>query len=370
MKIAKLILLAFMLLPLCATGYAQTVGINPNPKITPLNTDFTVNVQLQTATQIRGYGISLQYDPSHVTYVSASQGSLFSGQPIGWWIVNTDTLNTVHVECLIFGAGLYVTGPGNMLNLTFHAVAGDYTEIVISSVKLYDVTGHLYPTVAKVNGDVIIGSQPAYLKSKCWLQGPYYNGAMQTGQHDFIPLTSPYAADPVTVGAIPANVVDWALMELRSTYNGQPVLRKSLWLCSDGYLKMPGKPYVILMNTAPGPYFVVIRHRNHLAVMSATAVQFAASGSPPLLDLTNIANVYGNGGVVQVAEGVVALIAGDADQNGSVLPSDRNSWWRIQVGLSGYLASDFDLDGNVMPSDMNGYWRLNTGLSSWVPISQ
>ncbi|HNT52431.1 MAG TPA: hypothetical protein PKH19_03445, partial [Candidatus Syntrophosphaera sp.] len=242
-----------------------------------------------------------------------------------------------------------------------------FTQLTVDWMKIYDLSGGYSADIGHTPGDIIIGSQPAYARIKCWLQGPYANGAMQAALNDYIPLTSPYAADPVTVDAIPSDVVDWALMELRSSYNGQPVASRSLWLGAGGYLRSPGKPYVVMMNSSPGPYYVVIRHRNHLAVMSAAAFQFAASGLPPLLDLTDIASIYGNGGVAQLAPGVIGLIAGDADQSGSVLPSDRNQYWRVQAGLSGYLESDFDLDGTVLPSDRNMFWRVNSGLMTQVP---
>ena len=348
----------------------QSVSISPNPQITILQQNFVEYVRLDTATQIRGCTVWLDYDPTEITFVSAARGSIFNGFSNFWWQCIQESTTRTRIECIIMGAGLFVNGPGNLLNVTYRAVAGEYSSIQISNIELYDILGYVIPGTVTQDGDIIIGSQPAYAKIKCWLQGPYANGAMLTGQHDYIPLTSPYSADPATVAAIPADVVDWALMELRSAYNGQPVLSKSLWLGSDGYLRSPGKPYVIMMQTSPGPYYVVLRHRNHLAVMSATPFQFASTGTPPELDLTLLANIYGNGGVAQVASGVVAMIAGDADQSGAVLPSDRNQFWRVQAGLSGYLNADFNLDGNVLPSDLNGYWRVNSGLLTQVPNSR
>lgn len=363
-----LLLISVLLLGVCIFG--QTVGINPNPKVTPPNTDFSVNVQLETETVTRGFSISIKYDPTHLSFVSASQSSVFDGYFIGWWIVNTDTLNTVHVECLIFGAGLSVTGPCNLLNLTFHANAGGYTKLDIDSIYLFDIRGRPIPDVTCVNGDIIIGSQPAYMKSKCWLQGAYSDGAMHTQQNSLIPLTSPYTADPLIAADIPADVVDWVLLELRSTYNGPPVARKSLFQGSDGFLRTPGKSCIILMNTAPGPYYVVLRHRNHLAVMSSSAFLFADNGTAPVLDFSTPANIYGNGGVVEVQTGVVALAAGDADQDGNIAPSDQTVYWRTQTGMSGYLSGDFNLDAFVLPSDLNGLWRTNSGMMSLVPASQ
>jgi hypothetical protein len=349
---------------------AASVSIAPNPKTTPLQQNFTVNFYLDTATQVRGCTAWITRDPAKLTFVSAARGSLFNGFSNFWWQVVQESSTTTRIECLIMGAGLSVTGPGNLLNLTYTAIAGDFTTLTVSGAELFDISGYAIPNVTSTSGDIIIGNLPAYLKTKCWLQGPYSNGTMSTGINSIIPLTSPFTADPVTVSTIPADAVDWMLMELRSTYNGQPVKYQSVFLGSNGYLRTPGKPYVIFMNTTPGSYFVVIRHRNHLPVMSSNAFQFASTGSPPLLDLTSVNNIYGGLGVVVVAPGIIALPAGDADLNGTIAPSDRNLFWRIQTGTSGYLSADFNLNGNVAPSDLNGYWRLNTGLSTSVPLSQ
>lgn len=360
-----------LFLALSGIASGQSIGIVPNPKVTPLNQNFTVNPYLETPTQIRGCMVKLTYDPAKLTYVTASKGALFSAYSSVWWQSVQETPNTRRIECIIMGAGLYVTGPGNMLNVTFTAIAGEYAKIEISEWEIYEpVDGLVIPGVTATGGDVIIGTSPAYGKVRCFLQGPYSNGSMNLALNPSIPLISPYSADPASVPSMPTDIVDWVLLEFRSTSNGQPVLSKSMLLDANGYLRMPDKPYFIMLDFSTGPYFVVFRHRNHLSVMSANSFQLASSGTPPMLDLTTLASIYGNGGVIEVDFGVVAPAAGDADQNGSVLPSDRNMHWRIQSGLSGYRSADFNLDGNVMPSDLNGYWRLNSGLSGTVPVSR
>lgn len=364
--------LALTLLTAClALGLgAQVVSIIPNPQTAQLQQNFTVTVHLDTATEVRGSTSWITYDPSKVTFVSAFRGSLLDGFPMYWFIAEPEAPNRVRISSQILQGGASVTGPGDLIYITFTASEGDFTTLEFYNFQLYDLIGNVIPGVTTNNGDVIIGPSPVYLKAKCWLQGVYSNGAMHTLQNGLIPLTSPYAADPVTVSSIPEDVVDWCLLELRSTYDGQPVLRKSAWLGSDGWLRLPDKPYLILMDSSAGPYYVVVRHRNHLAAMSSSAITFGSSGFPPDLDLSDITNIFGSGGVIEVETGIVALAAGDADQNGTVAPTDRNSYWRIQAGLSGYLSADFNLDTFVSPSDLNSLWRTNAGLLGSVPASQ
>jgi hypothetical protein len=287
---------------------------------------------------------------------------------VGWWVVNTDTPGAVRIECIIFGAGLHVTGPGNMLNLTFTAGSGDYTELAFSATQLYDTIGEIIPNVTSTNGSIIIGTSPAYIKAKCLLEGPYTAGSMTTNINGILPLSSPYNSAPFTVTSIPVNVVDWVLVELRSTFNGAAVKAQSAWLYSDGFIKSPGKPYLIFMNTNSASYFMVISHRNHLSVMSHNAVSVAGSGVPSLIDYSILTNIYGHGGVVQKDNGICTMAAGDANSDSGVYPTDRNANWRLETGQSGYKSADFNLDGSVYPNDLNGYWRINSGMASSVPL--
>lgn len=349
---------------------AQVVSITPNPQTVEAQQNFTVTVHLDTATEVRGSTSWITYDPDKVTFVSAARGSLLDGFPMYWFIAAPETPDRVRISSQILQAGASVFGPGDLIYITFTAVEEGFTTLEFYDLQLYDLLGNVIPDVTTNSGDVIIGPSPAYLKAKCWLQGAYSNGSMHTLQNNVIPLTSPYAADPVTVDSIPEDVVDWCLLELRSTYNARPSVCKSVWLGSDGWLRLPDKPYLILMDSSAGPWYVVVRHRNHLAVMSSSAVYFGSSGSPPVLDLSDITSIYGGGGVKEVETGIVALAAGDANRDGVVAPVDRMSYWRPQSGLSGYYSADFDLDGFVAPRDLNSMWRLNTGLLSTVPASR
>lgn len=363
-------LLLLSLLLLAAGLFAQTVSVLPAVQLTQAGQTFVETIHLDTATQIRGVTVWIEYDPDRVSYVSHARGGIWDGFSSFWSRFAQETPSRIRISNTILGAGLSVTGPGDLLHITFNAIAGDYSRMDFFHIELYDIDGYVIPGTVTNDGQVIIGPAPAYAKLKCWLQGPYSEGAMLTGQNLLIPLTSPYPADPVTTDSIPTDVVDWVLMELRSSPTGQPVLSRSLWLGADGWLRSPEAPFVLLMNPPPGPYYTVIRHRNHLALMSAAAFAFSSSGNPFELDLSNSANIHGAAGAAEVEPGSFGLIAGDADQNGAVGPSDRNSHWRLQTGSSGYLSADFNLNGEVSPSDLNACWRLNTGLTTQVPPSR
>jgi hypothetical protein len=65
--------------------------------------------------------------------------------------------------------------------------------------------------------------------------------------------------------------------------------------------------------------------------------------------------------------GKYGMWAGDADGNGQIQNSDKNSYWQVQVGLSGYQSADFNLNGQVQNNDKNSYWSVNVGLGTQVP---
>ena len=347
--------------------FCVTVLTVPNPITSGLFRPFEVSVNIDDSCDIRGYKIIVQYNDNILDFSQAEHGDLFENQPIGWWIVDEENPGVVRVECIIFGAGLFVTGPGNLLKLGFSGLTEDITDLVFQEIELYDPVGLIIPNVDSINGCIIIGGNPAYISAKCFLEGPYYNGNMNTDINHILPLTSPYIQDPVNVDYISPDVVDWVLVELRETYNGSAIKYQSMFLYDDGAIRSPEMPCMIFMNTQASDYFTVIYHRNHLAIMSSIAVYFVGNGDPNFHDFTNEFHVYGNGGIKELESGIFGMYAGDADQDGGIYPSDRNEHWRIQTGLSGYNSADFNLDGSVYPDDLNDIWRINSGISSTVP---
>lgn len=368
LKMKKTALVLTMLLALAVALTAVSVITVPNPQVVPGPQAFQVQVHLNSVTQIRGYTIYMGYDPAIIDFTSATRGSLFNGLPVNWFQVSEPSPGVLGVECLIFGPGLHVTGPGNILNLNFTALVNGYSDLDFIFVELYEPTvGAIIPGVESTMGAVIIGISPAYFTAKCYLQGPYASGVMSTGINPLIPLTSPYAADPVTVTEIPEDVVDWMLVELRQTQNGPAFRSQSVFLHSNGMLTSPGKPFVLFMNTPAGSYYVVLRHRNHLSAISSFVVSLAGSGSPAFYNFTLPGGMYGGNGSVALETGIYGMAAGDADQNAVIDNNDRVLHWRLNAGKQGYLAADFDFDGNVFPSDLNEFWRPNLGKSSDVP---
>ena len=193
--------------------------------------------------------------------------------------------------------------------------------------------------------------------------------------NSYIPLTSPY--DPaLTLIAFPTvsprYIVDWLYIELRATVSSTFEQGRSCFLLNDGtVVDLEGNPILEFEYTADYDYYMVVRHRNHLAVMSADPETLSADPlTGAVADLTASGSVYGGDilGVKLIEPGVLALYAGDADQDEIIAPTDMNLYWRVQTGsLYGYYSADFDLNGNVLPSDRNLFWRPNSGRLCQIP---
>ncbi|GBD89323.1 extracellular ribonuclease precursor [bacterium BMS3Abin04] len=119
-------------------------------------------------------------------------------------------------------------------------------------------------------------SNSVAVQVKIFLQGPYNASTdnMNTNLNSSIPKTSPYSENPRMVESVPSDVVDWVLVQLRTTENGPVVASHSALLNKDGRIVADdGTTSTIRLTADPGQYFIVVKHRNHLSVMSSTKVQ-------------------------------------------------------------------------------------------------
>lgn len=219
-------------------------------------------------------------------------------------------------------------------------------------------------------GQVCIGLQdaqyePVKAKLKVFLQGPYLgNGAMSTTlkQFNLIPDVQPFNQAPWNytgnecLDEIPNNMVDWVLVELRNAANNnQIVAQKAALLLNNGTVTDKGKDGVRFYNIpANSSYYIVIRHRNHLAIMSSVPVPLPNAN--PYNFATAASYVLGGGSqMVLMPDGNWAMRAGDFDANGVVTVADFNLYKAQSSLLNQYLDGDCNLDKTVSVADFNLY---------------
>ncbi len=206
---------------------------------------------------------------------------------------------------------------------------------------------------------------PIRLSVKVFIEGPYNTG---TGFMNTTLKSGGYLATHFGGISIPAATVDSINIEIRDSVTvAQATVRRfaAAWLMSDGSIKLfsdTTKAYVEL--EAPrGSYYVVVRHRNHLAVMSAVKAVYTTDSTGYDFS-TGIAKYYGSD-AKNLGGGKYGMYAGENDGDNLISVLDYNA-----VGLhifeSGYFVADHDMDGLITVLDYNPV-GLNVFISSQVP---
>jgi hypothetical protein len=250
----------------------------------------------------------------------------------------------------------------------------DYTNsdgATLSSREAGAVTEHPGLTVAYSPTPTIL------VATKVFLEGPYdYNShTMRTDLRDnnLIPATSPYSEDPrLAPQPIPSSITDWVLVELKKVATGPPVAIRSAFLRNDGYIVADdGITEQIAINDSEGNYYIVVKHRNHLAVMSADNILLTSSSSILYDFTTSQSSAYTTGvdAMSDLGDGKFGMCSGDGNSDNGVDAIDYNTVWLPQNGTPWNYSKlgDFNLDGGIDAIDYNLHWLPNNGRASQVP---
>lgn len=239
--------------------------------------------------------------------------------------------------------------------------------------ELKNASGNILSSSDDIDVNIAGGgtsSSGVVIKVKIALQGTYNttNQSMNTNlrNSNLLPTTQPFNRPPwnyngsesvSSASAIPTNAVDWVLLEARNGNNNDQIAEtKAAFLLSNGNIvDVNGTTQGVVFSSiaANAPYFISVKTRNHLAILSANAVTVPNTAT---LDLTNPTNVLG--GAAQLANmgnGVYALIAGDMDANGTITVNDFNYFQAEMSIINSYVDSDCNMDKNVTVADLNLY---------------
>jgi uncharacterized repeat protein (TIGR01451 family) len=183
-----------------------------------------------------------------------------------------------------------------------------------------------------------------------------------------LPVTSPYtqavASAQASVFSITGTqaIVDWVLVEVRNSATPTTVVvRQAALLQRDGDVVAINGSSTLTATLAAGNYYVSIRHRNHLGVMTGAPV--ALSTSSALIDFTMMSATYG-ANAQRLANGLYQLWAGDTNGNGQVIGAGPGNELNPILGdvltapgnaehnrnyiVVGYSNGDVNLDGQVI----------------------
>ena len=198
---------------------------------------------------------------------------------------------------------------------------------------------------------------------KVYLEGSYAgSGTMTTSLNSLglIPFHHPYNdtlgiwnyTGSERVYNMPADIVDWVLVELRTgTAANTTVGRRAALLKSDGTIvDLDGISQVKFKGIVPGSYYIVIRHRNHLPIMSANSVSLDSTNS--ILYDFSVAQTqaYGTEPMKDLGGGVFGMYSGDINNSGIITAADKSVVNSMNLS-TGYYNADTNFSGIVTAAD-------------------
>lgn len=231
--------------------------------------------------------------------------------------------------------------------------------------------------------------------TKIFLQGPY-NATTNTMEANLknittpplFPLTEPYSqyntpafnfayvpvgpgGETTTAGVLANNdpndaIVDWVFLELRNKTNlAQVLYTRSALLQRDGdVVDVDGFSPVLFAQAPKDQYYLMLRHRNHQGILSATPIDF--STSMPFIDFTDSATptfgVTSTSARKELEPGVWGMLAGNTNlkRNGLNFQVKYNGTQNDRVEI-------LNLVGPTTPlNTVNGYYLEDVNLNGQV----
>jgi hypothetical protein len=218
--------------------------------------------------------------------------------------------------------------------------------------------------------------------SSVFLDGAYVaaDGLMRDDlrSNGYIPATQPYGVAPwsyagtesIGAGVLTTTgadaIVDWVLLELRDdTTNTLVIARRAALVQRDGdIVDMDGLSPVKFDEVMPANYYLAVRHRNHLGVM--TAATYALSQIPTDIDLTvSTTTTFGTNARRSVAGTFPAMTMWTGNANSNTLvnysgsANDRTAILNFLGAATfltpqtGYNSQDVNMNGVVTYSGSN-----------------
>ncbi len=231
------------------------------------------------------------------------------------------------------------------------------------------------------SADITIVPDDILLTLRALLKGAYDSGTglMRDDLRDnnLIPLEEPYSSDPnfnhngseqATSGAFnqggPNAIVDWVLVELRSKNDPSVILyTRAALIERDGDIVDVDGDSAVAFAAPLDEYYVAIRHRNHLGVMTDQAVDLS---NTTMLDFADPNQVTTWGTNAQFAEDANTMLMWSGNSNSDdrvimqggnndtnpiffeVLLAPTNPGNIANLIYQSYSTSDLNLDGDVI----------------------
>ncbi len=232
-------------------------------------------------------------------------------------------------------------------------------------------------------GESITNAQTAQVDLKVYLEGAYNSneGKMNAALQDLIPLQQPYHVAPFnyegteTLSSIPANMVDWVLVEAREGTPNVTGERATITVETQAAILLDNGDIVSADGTTEGvkfenlafgtDYYFCIRHRNHLDILTAESLTASASMTYDLT--TEVASAFGTNQLKSTEDGKAVMHTGDFVKDGVIQLTDFDFWFENPANLDAYESTDANLDGVIQVTDFDA-WLKNKAKLGTVEI--
>lgn len=335
---------------------------------THINIGETCTTGTNTLSGFEGVSTSCVVKPQHSIWYS------FNAPASGRTKMKTGA-DFPHVVSVFSGTCGTMTEQGCYLNPDRCGEAVAFNNLVPGALYYVQIASAENP-FGYIQGDVCLQildneNPPIKLKVKAFLEGMYdtNTGSMSTDLSigGYVPFDQPYNRTPWNYEGnecsafIPSTVVDWVLIELRdATDKDVIVASKASLLLADGTIADGGRDGVLFDGIVEnGQYYVVLRHRNHLAVLSSTLVTLPNEDTYDFSLDASLAS--GTAQMKDMGDGSFALIGGDFTGDGVITVLDFNLYSTQASLLNTYISGDINGDQSVTVADFNLY-QINSSI--------
>jgi large repetitive protein len=313
--------------PTTVGTYYFCIKVCDNTSPTPICTvrTYTINVACGSGTVAPSLSTTNATNTCPATTVNLSSitaTNLPAGAKLTWHTATPATLaNKVVDSTAVVAGSTYYASFYDFANGCFGGSGANTTAVTTSSTSC----------VVVVRGSI-----------KAFLSGSYVqaSGMMHDSLRvkNLIPSAQPYAPSYTgtetvapSVLAVTGNdaIVDWVLVELRSNPT-TVVTRRAALIQRDGDIVDTDGISPLTFTAAVGSYHVVVRHRNHLGIMTANTVALTATTTS--VDFTTSAttlyqrtDAFANANATRAFGSVRALWGGNASGNTNIIASGGGS---------------------------------------------
>lgn len=346
------------------------------------------NVTTPTTTNSTGLGMRIHFNSQALQWQGVTERFANGVLPLSDIMSDSENLdNDATTDQFVIAAWVDTTAqwtatkalPLPLLQAQFQAVSGFSGQTVIRTTAIATADDTTFTSTPMMVTVTPANTSGVKVQLRGVLQGAYNSstGLMRDDLRsaNLLPTAQPYAAwgynggETVSSGALAVTgndaMVDWVLVELRDAGTPSTVIAtQAALLQRDGDVVDALTQSRDLSFTSPsaGNYYIVLRHRNHLGVMTQAPLSLNSAAVPVDFSTTTTA-VYGSNPTV--ITGTQRLLwAGDVNADDQLISDGQNNDKNKVLGallmdadntnaatnfqITAYHSADINLDGKVI----------------------